>query len=71
MMKDRIIVDKLPFFKYIRLAIIGGLIMSIALNLQLFVENLALKELLNGDLNTSKEIINDLTKAKVIELIEK
>lgn len=71
MMKDRIIVDKLPFFKYIRLAIIGGLIMSIALNLQLFVENLALKELLNWDLNASKEIINDLTEAKVIELIEK
>lgn len=64
------LVEKLPFFKYIRLAIVGSLLLSITLNISLYVQNLALSSLLSQSLNASKEVIEDITKAKIIEMKE-
>lgn len=70
MRNKKILVEKLPFFKYIRLAIVGSLLLSIALNISLYVQNLALSSLLSQSLNASKEVIEDITKAKIIEMKE-
>lgn len=67
MIDNKIQVDKLSYFRYIRLAIIGTLILSIALNVKFFAENTALKQMLSQDLNTSKKVVEDMTKAKIIE----
>lgn len=70
MRNKKILVEKLPFFKYIRLAIVGSLLLSITLNISLYVQNLALSSLLSQSLNASKEVIEDITKAKIIEMKE-
>lgn len=70
MRNKKILVEKLPFFKYIRLAIVGSLLLSITLNISLYVKNLALSSLLSQELNTSKEVLEDVTKAKIIEMKE-
>lgn len=70
MRNKKILVEKLPFFKYIRLAIVGSLLLSIALNISLYVQNLALSSLLSQSLNASKEVVEDITKAKIIEMKE-
>lgn len=70
MRNKKILVEKLPFFKYIRLAIVGSLLLSITLNISLYVQNLALSSLLSQELNTSKEVLEDVTKAKIIEMKE-
>lgn len=70
MRNKKILVEKLPFFKYIRLAIVGSLLLSITLNINLYVQNLALSSLLSQSLNTSKEVVEDITKAKIIEMKE-
>ncbi|OYD79308.1 hypothetical protein CAV8706_0545 [Campylobacter avium] len=70
MRNKKILVEKLPFFKYIRLAIVGSLLLSITLNISLYVQNLALSSLLSQSLNASKEVVEDITKAKIIEMKE-
>ena len=70
MRNKKVLVEKLPFFKYIRLAIVGSLLLSITLNISLYVQNLALSSLLSQSLNTSKEVVEDITKAKIIEMKE-
>lgn len=70
MRNKKILVEKLPFFKYIRLAIVGSLLLSITLNISLYVQNLALSSLLSQSLNVSKEVVEDITKAKIIEMKE-
>lgn len=70
MRNKKILVEKLPFFKYIRLAIVGSLLLSITLNINLYVQNLALSSLLSQSLNASKEVVEDITKAKIIEMKE-
>lgn len=70
MRNKKILVEKLPFFKYIRLAIVGSLLLSITLNISLYVQNVALSSLLSQSLNASKEVVEDITKAKIIEMKE-
>ena len=70
MRNKKILVEKLPFFKYIRLAIVGSLLLSITLNISLYMKNLALSSLLSQSLNASKEVVEDITKAKIIEMKE-
>lgn len=70
MRNKKILVEKLPFFKYIRLTIVGSLLLSITLNISLYVQNLALSSLLSQSLNASKEVVEDITKAKIIEMKE-
>lgn len=70
MRNKKILVEKLPFFKYIRLAIVGSLLLSITLNISLYVQNLALSSLLSQSLSASKEVVEDITKAKIIEMKE-
>lgn len=70
MRNKKILVEKLPFFKYIRLAIVGSLLLSITLNISLYVQNLALSSLLSQSLNASKEVVEEITKAKIIEMKE-
>lgn len=70
MRNKKVLVEKLPFFKYIRLAIVGSLLLSITLNISLYMQNLALSSLLSQELNTSKEVLEDVTKAKIIEMKE-
>lgn len=70
MRNKKILVEKLPFFKYIRLAIVGSLLLSITLNISLYVQNLALSSLLSQSLNASKEVVEDITKAEIIDMKE-
>ncbi|WP_281526821.1 hypothetical protein [Campylobacter avium] len=70
MRNKKILVERLPFFKYIRLAIVGSLLLSITLNISLYVQNVALSSLLSQSLNASKEVVEDIIKAKIIEMKE-